>query len=1528
MQNLTNISNYLGEYKTGVDYKKFDFVYNKADGLYYYAKDDISWQEEYIVSDVNRFTLDPNGPLYNGLQTYYLFDAQNNMANYKIGQQIKIDGSSFTNDGRYKIINIEENYNPNAIKAGDYVLSEVLNGVEGLDDWFVSDWFLFGGYDFYWNGRDFVSYVDSYIDLFDAYSSSGTTLSKEQWGRQHYKQYGETENRSIPLAALGNWVYHIFLGWVYISNSSLDPSDKSVWFYINGDSKEENVVNPIWFFSKKDWADGNSAILAYEETAEDEYSFVKSDENKTFQDENTKEINVSSDGLTMLARDNSSITRYTKSNDSWNAGASLDFNGAFRYLACDEDCNTIAVLTYEDHYYVTYSGNNFLFVIEYNTDYEYNQGLNTTNIYSSSAVTSDSTISAKVFGVDWQKIEETGTVEKFIDFEQSPSTFKLKYAGDVKIYKYSDTSQSWELDHTVEKVVEKGLVANFSSDGNTLCFFEPESMEYSIFNNLIVAGTSQKISIYEYSGIQWEKTFGIDSSRYNGFLEEGNQKAADEFQYSLGITMVLRGGGTGAYYNGFNNAKNVIAMDGKFVNVDASSDYEKFYRNEGSYVCLSPDGQRLFYVDNNADIICIKKSIEYGWTKYKDIDGNNPEDIVWPVDIQRIITPEETKKHIVSGFLRTRPHNIKTNYDGTAVVTFGDNNITNIKNIFNEYTESYTKIGEVNEDSYIEEGDQWVHKKLIFPTRESGSSMYVNDLIFGESQSGNIRVAAVIGRSINPKKNYDLQYFEQNTFHLNLGSTYYGYRGTCVSMLELNDVGEWVSINGRELIENSIDLSANASLEGLINLEYNPSVIYKNELYNYTFGYNKFYTLGQAAGIVYAIPHNPSSSSIKDGLFDLYSIDQEQWYVYKNGRIYQDDINRAAPTININYQQSQVQELAETKNYGTRVWLKGSSNNDSVDIYEPRSTNEITITSENINPSVDSPDWVSDQFFFDADYGSSVTFRCENRKNQYSDGYYTYQPVGINSVKMEVDLQFKNRTNRETNAIIHFVESHLGQYDKDRASPNLKYNQGIDGFRWAGESTFHPYDSTDMQSKTFYCLDYSHSLNFENSNDISIKLNNFTTSLLNKSESLYVAGASSYSDNVYYQKNDVVLFEDNHKYYYCVSDDAVAGQSPATKTTTWKRNGGYFLEANKSMWTRDFLWKPSLGLKVSQKPRLKALSLTKDYTQIHRDGINENLLVLDLEFNNRTDDEARAILHYLEHHYGCVPFRFNAPAPYEKDRNFVCQAWTHTYNYKNNHSIKAKFEEFPFNLPADKYDAIVTQPILRESEFLIADSIRFDDNIENLKVENKFRKRITFRNTGDKDLTINNVSIEDGPFSIVAKFKPEDVPVLIEGKTYDHLFILPVSTALPFGLTNSPAKMFKQYSEGVAGGITFAVVDSSGNRVVLDGKPNSFLQNNTGTIKNLVTGESDSSYNGYINDMFIQNNKESTLKSGETGYIDVYYNGSLSVNDFNTEVEGIGGIIGVTSKEKTFYGELSFDVTHSDSSSETIRTNLSIQLYR
>lgn len=590
--------------------------------------------------------------------------------------------------------------------------------------------------------------------------------------------------------------------------------------------------------------------------------------------------------------------------------------------------------------------------------------------------------------------------------------------------------------------------------------------------------------------------------------------------------------------------------------------------------------------------------------------------------------------------------------------------------------------------------------------------------------------------------------------------------------------------------------------------------------------------------------------------------------------------------------------------------------------------NDIPGGENNVDPSLDTANWSSDSFFFDADYGSSVKFSCTNNKKEYGDGYYTCQPKGINSLRAVFDLQFKNRSNKEANAIIHFVESHLGQYDKDRPSPNLKYNQGIEGFRWSGGSAFYPYISVDNTSKKFYCLEYNHSLNFENSNDISLKLINYDTSLLNKSECLYVSGGEAYNANVYYEKNDIVLFEGNHKYYYCTADEPIISVAPASERSDWSRDGGYFKDENKERWSRKFLWKPSIGMKIDQRPRMKYANAGNDYVQVYRDGDNEKLLSLNLSFNNRSDEEARAILHFLEHHHGSIPFEFAPPAPYEKARNFICQNWEHVYNYKGNHSIQAKFEEFPFALSAERYDAIITEPILRESEFIISSLITLEDSSENLNFGNKFRKRVFFENVGDKSLTVSSIRILSGPFSIIGKQVEYDAPMLIENQAYDYKFNLDVDSSLPFNLSGQSIKMFRQYSDGAAGGVTFAAVDSFGSRLTSEGNYSSFLQNNTGTIINLVTGEKSKSYNNFINQNFIKNNASSILLPGQRGYIDIAYDGNLSIEDFSSPVEGINEILNTYLLSKVFTGQLTIGVYHSNGDLEWVNSDIQIQLYR
>ena len=1513
MQNLTNISNYIGDYTPGVDYKKFDFVFNKVDSLYYYAKDDITWSDELINTFANRYSLDPSGPLYAGAQTYYLFDAHNDMSDYKIGQTINIGGSLYENDGNFKILNIESNYNPSAIKPGDYVLSEILNGEEGVSDWFLSDWFLLDQKDIYWPGRDFAAYVDSNIDLYNAYESSDKTLTKEAWGRQHYNTYGETENRAVPLNERGNWIYHTKIGWVYTSiKGNFTPSDKSLWMNIGG-------LDDMWFFAKKDWTDGNNAVLYYEDSGREEYSYEITSENKSF-DSDTREIDVSDDGQFLIARDNSSIKRYAKNGDTWIEQASLDFNGEYRYLCCDGDCDTIAVLSYDDNYYTL----NTQMLQEYKVHYDYNSGPRA-SIYLS-----------VVLGLPWKTESGPLTNSQLENFE---SISNLKYAGDLKIYKYNSSANAWEESHSISQIVEQNLIANFSKNGNNLFVFEPHSHEYNHYKNGLLTWRRQCMRVLAFSGSVWEDELIMAGTNYGNFVDN-KEYSYDEHGYSQSLTIHFKTFDNNTY----GSDVNVLYFNSHFV-ADQFSEYSssKQVYGSGSFCArMSGDGNRIFYIDHNTNKIkYITRSNSGNWfdnigevTMGGDVYEYEFPDFPLPIN-------EINFKAKQTGWGSSSRMNLEVNFDGSTVVAYGAKK-SSYENLWNDFTQQYERFEKVTEKTLVYVNNSWKEIDLNIRT-ENVYNTVVNDIQLSRSSTSRLRAATIMSREINPKRHYDLQYIIGGISDasiplsdLNLTSERGGFNNACLSIFELNDNNEWIQIGEFDRESKSIDFAVDENIDHVYNLKFDTSVSGQNSLYKYTVGYFKYYTLDSEDGFIYVQP-----SSTSDDLFDFYEVDQQTWFTLKSDKkIIQAANQQAQPTININFQQNEAPALNVGQDFGTRVWLVGASNNDSITQLEDKSDNEITLTSANTNPGVDSPDWISDVFFFDADYGSSVTFTCQNKKYEYSDGYYIYQPDSINSLSAEITLLFKNRSSRETNAVLHFVESHLGQYDKDRPSPNLKYSQGIAGFRWGGESTFHPYDSTSMQSKTFYCLSYDHSLNFEDSNDLTVKLNNFNTSLLNKSEELFVKRANDYSDTRYYEQNDVVFVKENHQHYYYKKEESGFGASPiSSKSSTWSRNGGYYQDINTDSWTRDFFWKPSLGLKISNNPRLKKLNLNGPYTQIYRDGINEKLLNIDLEFNNRDDQEAYAILHFLEHHYGCIPFAFNVPAPYEQDRNFVCQKWTHTYNFKNNHSIKATFEEYPFKLSAQKYDSLITEPILRESELSIPSSIIFEDSIEALRRSNLFKKRVFFKNVGDKPLKIKSMQIIESEFDIVGQDEDssEAVMLLEKDNDIDYVLVLPPGSNLPFGLNNQTIRIYKQYSDGVAGGTSFSVVqeiNGSYQRVSIDGSPNRFFQSNAGYIMNLNTGEISDTYAGFIDDLLFKNNRNKylsgsyiSLNAGKTGYIDIYYNGSLQELDFYDSLTD-AQFIQVIQAQKSFNGKLEIVVENSNGTEQTLSSDIQINLQK
>ncbi len=653
----------------------------------------------------------------------------------------------------------------------------------------------------------------------------------------------------------------------------------------------------------------------------------------------------------------------------------------------------------------------------------------------------------------------------------------------------------------------------------------------------------------------------------------------------------------------------------------------------------------------------------------------------------------------------------------------------------------------------------------------------------------------------------------------------------------------------------------------------------------------------------------------------VYNFANQKWYAFKGDGIngseasYEEITSRvSAPTSYPLVNSPGDSPATETQDYEspfyapvisdvskvTRLWLESADSTSSIDHNEPSSSNAITLSVKGADPSVNPDSWSKDLFFFDADYGSRATFRANNSRTEFGNGYYILQPKNINSLSAEFNLTFKNRTSREAAAMAHFIEHHLGQHEGQSNSPNLRYKLGISGFRWDGNATYHPYDSTENQVRQFYCTNFTHSLNFDNSNDLNVTLRNLNASLLQKSEQLYVNKAETYDASKTYELNDVAFYTGNHQYYYWHSNTSSSNKPPAESShAEWSTVSGYYVDLNTGFWTRDFFWRPSIGLQVNHQPRVQSLSLN-GYTQIYNDGINENLLELDLSFNGRDDEECAAILHYLEDHQGHIPFRFLPPAPYDKLSNYVCQEWTHTYDYKNSHTINAKFEQYPFNFSANQYSDSDPPPELGPGRLIFTNPLIFvePDGPQDVIVNQNVKARAYFQNIGDKDIDISS-ALTSFPFSFVGQTS-SSLPIVKDSADRNHYVIRNPTKGLPFNLDGQYLRISKSYTKEPQGGQFFTVVTGDENaslpyrnkKVVRNGivANDVYFQNNMGEITSGIehtfpitftfpgggqgfSGPPKESCNYYMVESLFTGKYVTTLEAGERAFMDVVFSG-------------------------------------------------------
>jgi len=159
--------------------------------------------------------------------------------------------------------------------------------------------------------------------------------------------------------------------------------------------------------------------------------------------------------------------------------------------------------------------------------------------------------------------------------------------------------------------------------------------------------------------------------------------------------------------------------------------------------------------------------------------------------------------------------------------------------------------------------------------------------------------------------------------------------------------------------------------------------------------------------------------------------------------------------------------------------------------------------------------------------------------------------------------------------------------------------------------------------------------------------------------------ASNFAPYNNYNINDVFIYGGN--YYYVTTKH----KSGATFSNNYVNGIISYNGTNKPY----FFWKPSYNSDISIQPVIKKTQFGDGYSQSAPDGINNILLPIELTFDKRTDDEARAILHFLYFRKGAESFVFTPPFPYNTNKLFKCERYRHSQIFANNHTISATFTE-------------------------------------------------------------------------------------------------------------------------------------------------------------------------------------------------------------------------------------------------------------
>lgn len=117
-------------------------------------------------------------------------------------------------------------------------------------------------------------------------------------------------------------------------------------------------------------------------------------------------------------------------------------------------------------------------------------------------------------------------------------------------------------------------------------------------------------------------------------------------------------------------------------------------------------------------------------------------------------------------------------------------------------------------------------------------------------------------------------------------------------------------------------------------------------------------------------------------------------------------------------------------------------------------------------------------------------------------------------------------------------------------------------------------------------------------------------------------------------------------------------------------------DPNETAWASEnvFIFEPSYQTSVEVTPPNNELKMDDGYKKSSARGFNNTSKRLKFLFENRGDQESRAILNFLNEKGG-EPFWVKLPFPYEKYFHFISLNWNHSFNYSDDNTVDITIEE-------------------------------------------------------------------------------------------------------------------------------------------------------------------------------------------------------------------------------------------------------------